>query len=159
MQALQRLSVWTALSLWQPWAGLVVLGEKEWETRSWPTRFRGLFMVHAALQEAPKGDRIWNAPAEISGVLLSRGAIVGVGMVGACVRTEHLAGKLTTRQCIFGDFSPGRYGWRIDDPVALDVPVPCAGRQRLWRVPPLVVAEVRSRFAQQLAALKCAGRY
>lgn len=37
-----------ALSLTQPWASLVVLGEKQWETRSWPTKYRGELYIHAA---------------------------------------------------------------------------------------------------------------
>jgi hypothetical protein len=31
-----------ALTLHQPWATLVALGAKQIETRSWPTRHRGL---------------------------------------------------------------------------------------------------------------------
>ena len=37
-----------ALSLTQPWAELVVLGEKQWETRSWRTSHRGRIAIHAA---------------------------------------------------------------------------------------------------------------
>jgi hypothetical protein len=36
-----------ALSLIQPWASLIVLGEKRIETRSWPTRHRGHLAIHA----------------------------------------------------------------------------------------------------------------
>jgi hypothetical protein len=40
-----------ALSLWQPWASLIVLGHKDKETRSWPTSYRGRLWIHAT-----KGD-------------------------------------------------------------------------------------------------------
>lgn len=36
-----------ALSLWQPWASLVALGEKRIETREWSTRYRGELAIHA----------------------------------------------------------------------------------------------------------------
>lgn len=36
------------LSLWQPWASLVAWGEKQIETRSWGTNYRGLVAIHAA---------------------------------------------------------------------------------------------------------------
>jgi hypothetical protein len=36
-----------ALSIRQPWAWLIVNGWKDIENRSWPTRFRGKFLVHA----------------------------------------------------------------------------------------------------------------
>lgn len=36
-----------ALSILQPWAWLIVNGHKDIENRSWETRFRGRFIVHA----------------------------------------------------------------------------------------------------------------
>ncbi|MCC6426255.1 MAG: ASCH domain-containing protein [Phycisphaerales bacterium] len=36
------------ISLWQPWATLVSLGEKRVETRSWETKYRGPLAIHAA---------------------------------------------------------------------------------------------------------------
>jgi len=37
-----------ALSIRQPWAWLILNGGKDIENRSWPTRFRGPFLIHAA---------------------------------------------------------------------------------------------------------------
>ena len=37
-----------ALSIRQPWAWLIVYGGKDVENRSWHTKFRGWFLVHAA---------------------------------------------------------------------------------------------------------------
>lgn len=37
-----------ALSIRQPWAWLIVNGGKDVENRSWHTKFRGRFLVHAA---------------------------------------------------------------------------------------------------------------
>jgi len=36
------------LSLWQPWATLLVGGAKRVETRGWPIRHRGPLLIHAA---------------------------------------------------------------------------------------------------------------
>lgn len=36
-----------ALTIWQPWAWLIAEGHKDIENRSWPTRFRGRFLIHA----------------------------------------------------------------------------------------------------------------
>jgi hypothetical protein len=36
-----------ALTLIQPWATLVALGEKQIETRSWDTKYRGPLAIHA----------------------------------------------------------------------------------------------------------------
>lgn len=35
------------LSIRQPWADLIVSGKKDIENRSWPTKFRGSFYIHA----------------------------------------------------------------------------------------------------------------
>ena len=36
------------LSLWQPWATLLVSGAKHVETRGWPIQYRGPLLIHAA---------------------------------------------------------------------------------------------------------------
>ena len=43
-----------ALSLTQPWASLVVIGAKCYETRSWATNYRGPLAIHAS-----KGFPVW----------------------------------------------------------------------------------------------------
>jgi len=42
-----------ALSLWQPWATLIAIGAKRFETRGWSTTYRGPVVIHAAKR--------WNA--------------------------------------------------------------------------------------------------
>lgn len=37
-----------AISLWQPFASLIMLGSKKIETRHWPTNYRGPLLIHAA---------------------------------------------------------------------------------------------------------------
>ena len=37
-----------ALSVTQPWATLIATGQKQIETRSWGTRYRGPLYIHAA---------------------------------------------------------------------------------------------------------------
>jgi len=37
------------LSIRQPWADLIVYGEKDIENRTWKTNFRGRFYIHASL--------------------------------------------------------------------------------------------------------------
>lgn len=45
-----------AITLWQPWALLMALKEKEYETRSWMTTYRGPLAIHAA-KNFPKDAR------------------------------------------------------------------------------------------------------
>ncbi len=48
------MSMMKCISLHQPWASLVVLGAKKFETRSWPTSYRGPLLIHAAKKWNPQ---------------------------------------------------------------------------------------------------------
>ncbi|BEP34282.1 hypothetical protein GmRootV59_12560 [Variovorax sp. V59] len=86
-----------ALSIRQPWAWLIVNGHKDVENRTWSTRFRGEFLVHASkgMTDAEYADvcRFLHADPRLDHLLdvlpraadLERGGIVG----SAClVETE-----------------------------------------------------------------------
>jgi hypothetical protein len=36
------------ISIIQPWATLIAIGEKKFETRSWSTKYRGELAIHAS---------------------------------------------------------------------------------------------------------------
>ena len=78
-----------ALSIKQPWAWLIVNGVKDVENRSWPTRFRGVFAVHAGKVFDDKGYR-WVKDFYQGLPRLSEfefGGIVGMAEVVDCVRS------------------------------------------------------------------------
>lgn len=132
-----------AISIWQPWASLIAVGAKRFETRSWPTRYRGPIAIHAA--------RTWNAEtaaacedyfilAKLSSLhgepllknRLPMGSIVAVGVLTECVPTEAVDFHRISMEYKFGNFMPGRFAWRIDLVERLVRPVSCTGRQGLW---------------------------
>lgn len=43
-----------AITIWQPWATLLPLGIKLYETRSWATSYRGPIAIHAAALKLPQ---------------------------------------------------------------------------------------------------------
>lgn len=81
------------------------------------------------------------------------GAIVSVGRLTECVAAESIgmmelhAMRTRSSACMdgraslfweewqLGDFSPGRFAWRIEDVVRLASPVPVTGRQGLFDIP------------------------
>lgn len=77
-----------ALSMTQPWAWLVIHGGKDVENRTWNTKVRGRFLVHAAkampLQEY---DRAWQLALSLSPELARRmplpGQIERGGIIGS----------------------------------------------------------------------------
>lgn len=85
-----------AITIWQPWASLIAIGEKVYETRGWPTQYRGPIAIHAAMRagriQIPAGldcsealKAIQQAEEELgSWEGLPRGAIVAIGELVNC---------------------------------------------------------------------------
>jgi activating signal cointegrator 1 len=140
-----------AITLTQPWATLVAIGAKSFETRSWRTSYTGPLAIHAARtipNEARKFARSEPALRELNawGYLLGgnwaslpKGAIVAVCRLDLCEPAfdaicKGLIGG-ANHERVFGDFSDGRYAWRLDDVVWIRNPIPCRGALGLWTVP------------------------
>lgn len=83
-----------AISLWQPWATLVVTGAKRFETRSWPTPYRGPLLIHAAKKRNGNLDQLQHcdpfAAALHDHLPLPYGCIVGVVQLVDCWGVERL---------------------------------------------------------------------
>jgi len=108
-----------ALTVRQPWASLIISGEKSIENRARRTNYRGLLLVHAGRRDDP--------PMECAGAL-PRGAIIGSVRLVDCVRDSPSEWAVV-----------GAWHWVLADPRAFDTPIPCTGQLGLWR-PSLSVA-------------------
>lgn len=133
------------LSLTQPWATLVVLGAKKFETRSWATQYRGPLLIHAA-KRFTKADaklcREWPFDVYIKfdgasnqDAILPRGAIIGRVNLVACLPTNHVRPQIDKRELAFGDYSPGRYAWRLENFYKFEEPIAAKGALGLWEFP------------------------
>ena len=95
-----------ALSLTQPWATLVVLGAKSFETRSWTTTYRGPLLIHAA-KRFPSYARAF-AETERALSRLPRklpfGGIIGKAILENVYRAEEIAPTLTALELLYGDY-------------------------------------------------------
>ena len=121
------------LSFAQPWATLAALGAKRTDTRSWGTRYRGPLLIHAG----GKTDRGFLNSPEVRGLLGDleppNGAVVAVCRLADCLHTEQM--DPSPRERLLGDFSPGRFGWVLEEVRALETPIPARGHLGLWRPP------------------------
>lgn len=143
------------LSLTQPWATLVAIGAKRFETRSWATNHRGPLAIHAAkgfprdCKELCFDEPFAEALAE-AGVRkvaqLPLGQIIAICDLQGCYRMGSLlvpstdvlcrmAGVALSPELEFGDFSEGRYAWRLENARKLDEPIPAKGSLGLWEYP------------------------
>ena len=137
-----------ALTLQQPWASLISAGVKSCETRTWPAprQYWGdVIAIHAGMTEVRE---FRNNDPEVIHLLgqtpTPKGAVVAIARLKDCVPTERLwPGRLEDH---FGNFSPGRFAWRLTGVQPLVEVVPCRGRLRLWTLPNGVASEVMSRL-------------
>lgn len=139
-----------AITLWQPWATLVAIGAKQFETRSWMTHHRGPLVIHAAkrfkrqeillcyeepfrtcLMEAgyqgPKSLPLGRALCVIE--LRSIHPTSG----GSISSFKELA--LFQQELAFGNFDAGRLAWRLCQPRIFE-PISMRGRQGIWALTP-----------------------
>lgn len=127
-----------ALSLWQPWASLCFTRYKRYETRHWPTDYRGPLAIHAAQKLVTR-----LTPAlldilcdEFGGHWardLPRGRMLGLVDLAACIRTEHHAAHdVGEIESLTGNWTRGRYGFRLDNPRLFDHPPLARGRQSFF---------------------------
>ena len=143
-----------ALTMTQPWATLVALGENSIETRSWSTSYRGPLAIHSA-KACPKEARALCDQEPYRRVLarggyssaddLPRGSVIALARLDEVIaftrsslretRARAARGLLPAHEADFGDFSPGRFGFVLSHVQQLSTPVPAKGMLGLWNVP------------------------
>ena len=139
-----------ALSLWQPWATLVAIGAKKYETRSWATSYRGPLAIHAA-----KRFSLPERQLALSGWFrfrlteagynhtkdFPRGAYVAVVDLVDVLPAEIVKPSLDVVELSFGNFSPGRFAWKLANLRRIQ-PVPARGYQGLWNLDQEVIVQL-----------------
>lgn len=137
------------ITIRQPWATLIALGEKRFETRSWRTKYREKIAIHAgknidkaACQQEPIRSVL--AKHGYNSENLPTGVILATCKLSDCLKvTENLAmaafldnhEMVTDNEYYFGDFSEGRYAWELQDIQALKNSIPAKGQLSLWEYP------------------------
>lgn len=131
-----------AVSCYQPWATLLALGTKRYETRSWRTDYQGEVAIHAALA-VPDAAHVLVSDLTSAHkvprstiVNLPRGAVVAVARLVGCWETEVLRSEVSELELRVGDWSDGRWAWKFSDVRRLVRPIPAPGFQRLWEWTP-----------------------
>jgi len=168
-----------AISLWQPWASLLVLGLKRFETRDYPLphSLRGeRVAIHAAKKRVVMLDHLARALNVYLGHYglklpdLPHGAVVGVVdfkdsyQMGARIPGDPNGAtwdvrELVTRRCpayvdyrgehALGDFRLNRLAWEVVAPVALRSPIPYSGSQGVFHLDLPTSTEIWNRLGDQ----------
>ena len=137
-----------AISLWQPWASLMLLStefRKKFETRKWDTSHRGVLLIHAAMRMPPESlalarqepfktaledDPLWS---------IRRGHVLGAVNLSRTHKIVEENRKLLLadgrHEEAFGDWREGRFAWWCPDAVRFKEPFYWKGWQRFFNVP------------------------
>jgi activating signal cointegrator 1 len=151
-------------TLYQPWATLIALRIKNYETRAWGTRYRGLIAIHAAKCPVKNSEiesilhGAGGCSIKLEEVLsqnLPLGAIVGVAELTDCqIMSDRrdprhtipeayaYIGDQTALEIAVGDWRAGRCAWKLENILALPTPIPYRGYQGLRGLDPVIVQQI-----------------
>lgn len=143
-----------AITIWQPWAGLIIRGIKPIENRAWkpPAKLLGQrIAIHAGKKydrDAELLDRVYDAvnhggaPQSIAchklGAVLGTARLVGVVRWVSCgiIRTTADGTLHIDSSEVPGfewwDHRYNQFGWLLDEVKEFDEPVPAVGHQGIW---------------------------
>jgi hypothetical protein len=127
-----------AITLYQPWASLVALGAKKYETRSWQTPYRGLIAIHAGKRFTNEESNYLRRP-EFKDVLGNEPDLP-LGMMLCICRLKNIIhvvdydwlGGLSRQERVFGNYMHGRYAWELEVVLKLSPPIAVRGQMGLW---------------------------
>lgn len=123
-----------AISLYEPWATLVALGLKRYETRYWKIFYRGPLLICASKNKLPFIEiASLLYAAKLTTEDLQYGKILAVVDLVEIFPTNNLIVPDSERK--WGDFTWGRYAWQFTNIRRLVNPPVVRGRQGLFNVP------------------------
>lgn len=121
-----------ALTIKQPWATLIMQGDKRFEFRSWQTKYRGDLLIHAGKdidKEAMKRLAKY-LPEE-----LPYGKILGKVKLVDCIKMSPEFKQLLLKENsdIYTKSSfQENYGWQVTDIEVFENPIDAKGHLSLW---------------------------
>jgi len=140
------------ITIWQPWAELIVNGNKDRECRSWPVRYTGPLLIHAGKKfdpdcldaesfHLPRGKRQLD-----KSLLQGKGLEITIPESEADYQYGGIVGLVWLTDCLGWDryqhpsdyryspwHVPGQYGWVLEKARRLPF-TPMRGQQGLYSV-------------------------
>ena len=133
------------ISVWQPWASLIIHGHKTIETRSWkaPDSLLKQEIGIAATKNTTPDQRFAYNLDEFQEFYaktglpplddLPRGCVLGtVTLNSSDYIDEETIEDITDEERAFGWYMLGRYAWRVRNPKPYPTPIPARGKQGIW---------------------------
>ena len=137
------------ITIKQPWADLICSGLKDVENRTWPTKFRGRVLVHAA-KKPVKDGMMALSPIQIeastdwfvnSKLIPDFGSIIGSVEIVDCVINHSSIWAEKTHYHQTNESNPDYeddlviYNWVLANPILFPEPIPAKGKLSFWDYP------------------------
>ncbi len=133
------------ISVWQPFASLIVTGCKIFETRSWPApkSVIGTTIGIASTKSMNVDQQLHCADGFFQECFartglgdwmeLPRGYLLGTALVDSIeLMTEEFMEDVSEEEKAYGNWELGNYAWRLRQPKLLTRPIPIRGKQGLF---------------------------
>ena len=126
-----------ALTIREPFASLVTYNLKCYETRSWPTKYRGPILIHAGLAKVNLKDERLKKLTNSLPKSNNPGHILCQATLKDCIlMTSDFIDKVkqNEKEYLAGHYEVGRYAWLLTD-IKLIEPISYKGALGLWNFP------------------------
>jgi phage N-6-adenine-methyltransferase len=127
-----------AISLWQPWASLISLSIKRYETRSWKTNYRGKLLICSTAGNTKEHKEYLKIKDELQlppWDTFPHGYAIAVCDLVNCIQmTQPFIQQQSRTEILSGDWQVGRYAWELSNVQPLLEPFVVKGKQGLFSV-------------------------
>ncbi len=121
------------LSIKEPFATLIKDGVKIYETRSWKTNYRGEIYIHASLSLS-KSENVEKANRYLKSEIKPGYILCRCELEDCIPMTEEFIEyiKNKTHEIDYGQYSEGRYAWKMKVLEVLEEPIKAKGKLGIW---------------------------
>jgi phage N-6-adenine-methyltransferase len=127
-----------AISLWQPWASLIPLGLKHYETRGWKTSYRGKLLICATAAKSKQHKEYLKIKDELRlppwDTFTHGYAIALVDLVDCIHMSAEFIAEQSRTEILGGDWQVGRYAWKLENIQPLAKPFAVKGKQGFFSI-------------------------
>lgn len=119
------------ITIKQPWATLISKGYKEYEFRSWKTKYRGPILIHAG-----KGiDKKAIEKFKYLNLDYPQSRVIAEATLDDCIHIDETFDKKLSENQIYGtDNKTGIYAWKLSQVKLIDSDKYIKGQLGLWNI-------------------------
>ena len=129
-----------AVSLYEPYAWLIAIEEKKYETRDWTTKHRGLLAIHPSSEGTDVEQWLHRSFVErfnLPNVTPPLGAFLCVVELKHVYHTQDVVPYISEKEQAFGNWAAGRAAWELEMVRVFNRPIKGRGKPGLfeWECP------------------------